>query len=94
MKAVTDFLGEGGVGVSGKNPDLVVHDRSVTFQVEKILVVGMSGIERQDCRDRNSLKCKFLQYRRTKVNHKYMYPLDCVVVIQRKKTAHVTMERF
>jgi len=45
MKSFTDFLGEGGVGVPGKNPDLVVHDRSVTFQGEKILVAGLSGIE-------------------------------------------------
>jgi hypothetical protein len=35
MKAVTYFLGEDGVGVTGKIPDLVVHDRFVTFQIEK-----------------------------------------------------------
>jgi hypothetical protein len=37
VKAVADFLGEDGIGVPGKYPDLVVHDRPVTFQGEKMI---------------------------------------------------------
>jgi hypothetical protein len=46
------------------------------FKVKKTHV-RVPGIELNDCRDRNPLKCKFLQYRHIKVNHKYVYHLDC-----------------
>jgi hypothetical protein len=37
VKAVANLLGEDGIGVPGKYPDLVVHDRPVTFQSEKMI---------------------------------------------------------
>jgi hypothetical protein len=70
MEEITDFLGEGGIGIPGKNPDFVVHGRSVTFQCEKRILADILN-RTENYRGRNSRKCKFLQYHHSKVNLKY-----------------------